>query len=71
MKMKLDGEAILKKFYDMKTNVKGNLSVSMLRMFVNNHFKHHTFDNWVPPDFRNYPPIIDNIQDYNYKQVFQ
>lgn len=67
MKMKKFERHIFNHFRKLNASFDGEIPLSELRKFVRNNFEHHTFDNWLPPDFRNHPTIIDYVQDYTYK----
>jgi len=54
-------------FRTLNITYNGTIPLPELKNFVKNHFKFHTLDNWLPPDFKNHPRIIDYIQDKNYK----
>jgi len=71
MQMREKESIILDRFVVLNNTFVGNIPLTLIRYFVKNNFKLHTLRNWLPPDFKNHPKIIDYIQDNNYKLLFK
>lgn len=67
MQMKRRKRAIINHFRTLNDTYNGTIPLLVLSIFINTNFKKHNIDSWSPPDFRNYPKIIDYIQDMKYK----
>ncbi|XP_026818193.1 trehalase-like isoform X1 [Rhopalosiphum maidis] len=68
LKMKKLEKRIFTNFCKLNISFNGEIPLSELNKFVTNNFQQHTFDNWLIPDFRNHPTIIEYVQDYTYKE---
>ncbi|CAI6345384.1 unnamed protein product [Macrosiphum euphorbiae] len=68
MQMRRKEAVTFSNFRALNSTFNGAIPLPELKNFVKNHFKFHTLDNWLPPDFRNHPKIIDYIKDNNYKE---
>lgn len=68
MKMLRSKKEILNDFTRLKNN---NFNVSIprheIRKFVEENFAFDSLDKWMPPDFKEYPPIMDFVTDGMYK----
>lgn len=67
MQLLQDEADILKDFNELKSKNNGSISESLLREFVENNFKPMKLEKWLPPDFNNFPPILNRVKDQKYK----
>lgn len=45
----------------------GNISETELKEFVETNFRRVTLEKWFPPDFNNFPLILNRVQDQKYR----
>lgn len=67
MQLLQDEADILKDFDELKLKNNGNVSESQLKEFVENNFKPVKLEKWLPPDFNDFPLILNRVQDQKYK----
>lgn len=68
MSLKQNESTIMKDFKNFKLKNDNNVSLPELKKFVTNNFeKDDQLDDWIPPDFKYYPTIIEFTQDKKYK----
>jgi len=67
MQMTQTKSVILNRFSILYKKYNDTIPTLLLKSFIETNFKLHTLNNWIPPDFKNHPPIIDYVQDTKYK----
>lgn len=67
MQLLRDEAYILSDFNKLKQENNGSIPESLLKEFVEKNFKPMTLEKWMPPDFNNFPLILNRVQDQTYK----
>ena len=61
-------EVITAKYQALKKQSNNNPTVDQLKTFINQNFMDDTLDSWVPPDFKQIPTIVNNIEDEAFRK---
>lgn len=67
MQLRYDEIYIRNKFDILQSKFNGNIPESELKEFVKTNFQPVTLDKWLPPDFNEFPLILNRVQDKKYK----
>lgn len=58
---------ILREFRLLKKKTNDKIPKEMLDGFVKQNFQAERLDRWTPPDFKDYPLILTDVQDIAYR----
>lgn len=58
---------ILRDFHALKKKNNDSIPNIVLEHFIKQNFQADKLEKWTPPDFSDYPRILDYIQDISYR----
>lgn len=67
MQLRFDENHIRNEFNILQLKFNGNIPESELKKFVETNFQPFTLDKWLPPDFNEFPLILNRVRDQKYK----
>lgn len=67
MQMNRKESDILRDFQFLRKKANDNIPKEILDNFVKQNFQVDRLDKWTPPDFKNHPLILSDVQDISYR----
>lgn len=67
MKLKREEKDIIKAYKELKEKNFGNVDQEQMLNFINENFEEDKLIEWIPPDYSDYPLILNQIRDDNYR----
>ena len=61
-------DVITAKYETLKKQSNNKPTVDQLRWFIDQNFADDTLDLWVPPDFKEIPTLVTNIEDEAFRK---
>lgn len=61
-------EVITAKYEALKKQTKNSPTNDQLKSFIDQNFADDSLDPWVPPDFKEIPTLVNNIEDEDFRK---